>query len=489
MRNKLLQSLLVCASVVFLFGGFSTTKISLAAAGSHEVLVEGEDTLSSYENDSTSEMTMCWNYAVYRASQGKKVTVKLGRDVSSYGGSGKITIGSDKYDYKNYHMGTNLKQRSLKWNSGKDAMIDAYQDGAFKVPANCEITLDLNGCKLDRRATSSLGAGQLFLVCGKLVITDSSNEQKGEIRGGYSNGSGRAGGIYVNGGQCILKSGKICGNTADYGGGVYVDGTGCFTMKGGIITANKANKNGGGVYYTETTTPGGCNQKEQHYYSAIHIDGGMITENTAEYGGGIYTNSDGKSYVRSVSIEKNHATKEGGGIYVHSNMFAMVDNVNVKFNYADADYGGGILVNGNYDLSIAGAISVFNNHARTKGLNSNITFEKGARLGVGGLAENSWVGVNTKEKVEYTSVELCRDLSNYDKKYIFLDSCQTALGTTDQVKFEYVEKQKTSSNLQEASVFSNENVVFLLIVPIVVLGILAGVVIDKHFISRKGDVS
>jgi hypothetical protein len=77
-----------------------------------------------------------------------------------------------------------------------------------------------------------------------------------------------------NGGELILKSGKITGNSTEGGGGVNVV-KGTFTMEGGAITGNTATgvNSGGGVKVSGIFT----------------MTGGTISGNNAEYGGGMNT--------------------------------------------------------------------------------------------------------------------------------------------------------------------------------------------------------
>ena len=108
-----------------------------------------------------------------------------------------------------------------------------------------------------------------------------------------------------------------------YGGGVYVASEASFTMYGGNITGNYANKNGGGVHVGSET-------------ANFTMYGGSITENHAnKSGGGIYSNSNNIS-IYGGSVTDNSVTKNGkaGGIYVSSSDTLTVGgNVNISGNW------------------------------------------------------------------------------------------------------------------------------------------------------------
>ena len=96
-----------------------------------------------------------------------------------------------------------------------------------------------------------------------------------------------------------MYGGIISGNTANYGGG-GVSNEGTFAMYGGIISGNTANY-GGGVYNNNTTST---------------MYGGVISENTANDGGGVYCNY--AFTMTGGSIINNTANKSpSGGIYVN----------------------------------------------------------------------------------------------------------------------------------------------------------------------------
>ena len=124
----------------------------------------------------------------------------------------------------------------------------------------------------------------------------------------YNEAAGNGGGIYVAGGECRIATETIGLNeAAGNGGGVYVASGAKVTVNNTQagpprITHNTANGNGGGVYLCE-----GVEWNNLCY----------VTTNTAQYGGGIYSEGDCKLTIRNGSVEGNTATVEGGGLYLN----------------------------------------------------------------------------------------------------------------------------------------------------------------------------
>ena len=133
-----------------------------------------------------------------------------------------------------------------------------------------DLTLCLNGHTLKNTASNT----RVIYIDrgGTLNLTDCGST--GTITGGSLTGSYDYGGGVYNYGTFAMYGGIISGNTANYGGGVYNNNT-TSTMYGGVISENTAN-HGGGVY---------CNY-------AFTMTGGSIIHNTANKSpsGGIYVN-------------------------------------------------------------------------------------------------------------------------------------------------------------------------------------------------------
>jgi len=225
-------------------------------------------------------------------------------------------------------------------------------DTCLFVPQNVDVTLDLNGFKIDRRLSGPDKDGQVTIagcvirVYGKLTITDSSatdaekTNGTGTITGGYTSSGG---GVYVTGGSFVMNGGHIKGNFASYsGGGVYVSNGGQFIMNGGGISKNRSSF-GGGISLL--------------YHSKFSLFGGTIEENTAtSNGGGIYVeNIESENFVmKGGSIVRNTAGDEysgfGGGIFISGTSNKEANNMVVISGGSIAEnmalFGGGIGIRG-----------------------------------------------------------------------------------------------------------------------------------------------
>ena len=181
----------------------------------------------------------------------------------------------------------------------KDYTCVDQTEGPLEVPENVEVTLDLNGHKINRNRTRAEDNGNIITVNGTLTVTDSNpnaTHEGSDIKGGIITGgknTGNGGGVYVSGTNSAftLSGGTITGNRAAFGGGVYVN-NGAFTMTGGSITGNTATSTsnnttafGGGVYV----------------YGTFTMTGGSITGNNAPKTSGITAASGGGVYVSNGS--------------------------------------------------------------------------------------------------------------------------------------------------------------------------------------------
>ena len=149
-------------------------------------------------------------------------------------------------------------------------------------------------------------------------------------------------------GAFILNNGVICGNNtaaddvtilAGYGGGVSVQKNlsdplpSSFVMNGGSITNNSAERIGGGVHI---------------YNGNFILNGGFIDNNYAGlYGGGI-GNEYGMLTIYGGDIFENTADRYGGGIFLAGGLFCIDDIYGVNIYYNSADVGGGIFIDHHY---------------------------------------------------------------------------------------------------------------------------------------------
>ena len=207
--------------------------------------------------------------------------------------------------------------------------VYSYDGGGI---SNYGGNLIVDGCNVYQNTAYGYGGG-IDNWGGKLAVMNSRIfENAAEGAGGISNSATmtlvasevskntanwEGGGIVnyddgVNLIQANLIDSAVIDNTAwAYGGGVSnngVSGTAIVNLDNSRISGNSIGSPGGlgfggGIYNLATT---------------LNLNGGFITENTANYGGGIYNEADGVVNLNSGLIGQNTATAltpSGGGIY------------------------------------------------------------------------------------------------------------------------------------------------------------------------------
>ena len=240
-------------------------------------------------------------------------------------------------------------------------------DGVILVPSGHEITIDLNGYRIDRTLLTGIPNGEVMYIQsgGTLNLTDTnvSAGHSGSITGG--NNLDGAGGIQIeDGGTLNLWGGNITGNTTTgSGGGVLMSGASSkLYMTGGSISGNIANQNGGGIAVVDGT---------------ITIIKGDVTENTASgSGGGIYAQG-GLTEITAGKIDRN-AAASGGGICTNTNaVLSFKGEASVQENRAGSDIttgaGAGILAMSTESVLLAGTPNIIRN-SLLNGTASNLTF-------------------------------------------------------------------------------------------------------------------
>jgi hypothetical protein len=244
---------------------------------------------------------------------------------------------------------------------GKGCVITGNSSYGIEVDDGASLTLTDNAIVTKNGQSGIRLSKGTVMMLGNSVVSENGDEENFTR---YSNDF-YGGGVY-NGGTLVMRdNSKIVGNIARRGGGVYVydrcdysDGLPpSITMEGNAMIANNtAKENGGGIWisyqtrldkrdtshkdpllFTGKTVISGNKAKMGggiYINSGISIypfslTGGRISENTAEYGAGVYF--EGKSpkgywtvpepsseslVLKGTTIEKNTAELVGGGLYV-----------------------------------------------------------------------------------------------------------------------------------------------------------------------------
>ena len=216
------------------------------------------------------------------------------------------------------------------------------------ITVNSDVTFTLTDC--NSRNTGNGTVTHKEEDKGRGVYVEGTFKMYGGSITGNTPSSGNGGGVDVNGGKFEMYGGSITGNKAASGGGgggVYVDQNGTFNMEGGTIggadgAANTA-KNGGGVYISGNFT----------------MSGGEITGNTASGygdGGGVYVNYDGTFQMSDDSRITGNTGYRGGGVSVERS-YSTTNNPGAftmssgRITDNNAQYGGGVYISGNFTMS------------------------------------------------------------------------------------------------------------------------------------------
>ena len=446
------------------------------------VMIEGEDGA----RDFYTQTAIAWNYAVARAEEGKKVSIKL---ESNWNARSKemrtqypspLAYGSDRawLVLHKYDMGADMRYKDIPYlNSSSTSKVDAFQDGGILVPNGCNISIDLNGYSIWRKAEDEyIDDGEVFHVAknATLTLVDSNPGKKydvgnvgtvsgGHISGGSSNNG--AGGIQIKNGATVYIEGvTFCNNSSSNdGGAIKIDGedarlfisgtrfvhnnaaTGSVERNhGGAIACYDAEmeirnatfeknwaENRGGAIFNED---GGltlieCNFKgnsaEKDYGGAMYLSSGsddkpmrlddnVLTQNLAQEGGGIYFDTDAIVKVSRMKSESNKAYQNGGAMYI-SGKGVFLYNAEFEKNVAN-DAGGGVYVDSLSDFKVMGKIKLKNNNL-ISGDRSNLCLQNGkasqARIQNGGLTEGTQIGVNIAESKRDESAIVAENIDRY----------------------------------------------------------------------------
>ena len=259
----------------------------------------------------------------------------------------------------------------------------------FKIPKNKTVTLDLNGCSINRHVANAeydvKADGEVLIVLNgaDLTIIDSNPKR---IHSGVLKGSKENFQIWAedSGGTEKIAGGIITGGaSSDGGGGITLKEDAKVTMKGGTIAGNYSSLGGGGVLLKNEDSrfvlDGGkilYNGAYKQKGGGVKVENGLLeiisgdichnwasaSSDTDGDGGGIYINCESTRVLyihgantsangkesRSVNISDNFAEDDGGGIYLNEGTStirnAAIEN-NTSYDGGNAAGGGGIMIN------------------------------------------------------------------------------------------------------------------------------------------------
>ena len=233
--------------------------------------------------------------------------------------------------------------------------------------------------------SSLYGKASSITLCGRNGIDEVTGSPKDSLNGGFTESAQGTtltiGSVDTYGStpSVIVKNLKITGGYAEENGGGIIAGMGAnlTISEGTLITGNTAALNGGGVYLCE-----------QVYFT---MTGGSITNNSAENGAGIYTNStmggalngnlfNGGGVMSGGTISANTASGNGGGIYLSgTDGFAMAGGT-ITGNEAEGN-GKGVYVasmgssTGEHSLMMGGSAFIASNNDVYLSVNTGNTYQ------------------------------------------------------------------------------------------------------------------
>ena len=263
-------------------------------------------------------------------------------------GKTHTAIGDHKTDtqitFTKWESENSLPTASGNWYLTKNVTLSSTwepKDGTVLCLNGHSITAngDFEAIKVSRNAT--------------FTLTDCQSSQ-----GSVTHADNKYGrGVEVEKGTFNLYGGSITGNNGEtmspHGGGVYV-ANGVFNMYGGKISGNRGGSYclGSGVYaayssstfnlYSGEISSNNGSSGGVEVYGTFNMTGGIITGNTANYGGGVEVRGGAAFNMSGGSITNNTAscngTSEGGGVFVYDGTFTVSGAANITGNTANNVY-------------------------------------------------------------------------------------------------------------------------------------------------------
>jgi hypothetical protein len=274
-----------------------------------------------------------------------------------YNNGGSVTIGSSTFS------GSEAEQQGGAILNAAGGSIDvtgtafssntAAQEAGGAI-CNENASLTVTGCTLTGNTTGTFGGGICNYAYGTLVIsgTTISNDKAGFWGGGIFN--------YIDGTVSIYAGTSFTSNQADgtFGGGFFNDG-GNAVVSGTSFTDNVINDTDGGfgagiaselgtisIDTSTFTDNGGSDVVEGGGIYAndvsTSISSSSFASNNAQYGAGIYEDSEDVLSISGTTFENNTASEFGGGAYLDG--AAYICNSTIAAN--QAIFGGGIFSDG-----------------------------------------------------------------------------------------------------------------------------------------------
>ncbi|MBR1985266.1 MAG: hypothetical protein IKA31_05930, partial [Clostridia bacterium] len=255
-------------------------------------------------------------------------------------------------------------------------LVRHTQNVLIKVTNGATLTLKdivIDGNKVEFESIGSIiqvdEGSTLIIQAGAVLMNNNNNIVSGRtaIYGGAINNAGT---LIINGG---IISGNFANENIKFGGAIY--STGSVTINGGLIYENSADAAGGAIYIASGTLTinsgdiflNSATENEGQggaiYIAAsatLNVLGGSYMNNTAKYGGVIY--SLGTVKVQSGLFYKNAAGENGGVIFSAGSL--IVDDGEFASNSAKS---GGAVYLENGTASFSEFVSMYENSVVANG--------------------------------------------------------------------------------------------------------------------------
>jgi hypothetical protein len=235
---------------------------------------------------------------------------------------------------------------------------DNYARGILFVIAgatgNETVTVGGSGGAIVIDGNSVANAGSLFQInSGTLAITTGAT-----LQNNAGTAAGGGGAVYVGGGALTMDGGLLTGNSSGDPGGAINIVKGTAAISGGTIQNSTATRGGAiNVGAGTTLTVSGTAQIIDNIArntgggvlarGTFYFEGGTISGNTANSGGGVSVMETGAFNFTDGSITNNKATlTRGGGISITTGATGTMSVGTVTYNMANSD-GGGLYVGPN----------------------------------------------------------------------------------------------------------------------------------------------
>lgn len=196
-----------------------------------------------------------------------------------------------------------------------------------------------------------------------------------------------------------------------WGGGIYNSGN--LTLNNCRVLLNKADNSGGGI----------CSS------GSLTVNGGFITDNTAMYGGAIFSDVSSSTMLEGVVLAYNNAEEWGGGVHSMKESYLEFKNCSIQSN--TAKYGGGAINNwGNlhligcdvfYNQCIEGRSgAVHNSSGALCNISDSRIFENAAHTSGGALSNNHYLDIkNTVFFKNQSTIYQGSAISNYGNAHLY----------------------------------------------------------------------